>query len=148
MKVLMISGDPNVLVMDSATEKRMQEYSAILGELDILLCRGNIFDLIFGFFRGYKMMREKYDVITAQDMEHSLIAWALSKIFGVPWQMQIHTDIMSPYFYKQSFVNKLRVRLAKFLLPRTDGVRVVSERVENSIETWRFNRPKAGVPPP
>src|SRR3989344_935980 len=145
MKVLMISGDPGVLDPDTEAGKRTEEYRRILeepaspasqGGLDILLCRGNIFSFIAGFFRGVKIIsRNKPDIITAQDMEHSLLAWKFSKIYGIPWQMQIHTDIFSPYFAKQSLKNQIRVRLAKFLLPRADCVRVVSERIKKSIDS-------------
>jgi glycosyltransferase involved in cell wall biosynthesis len=47
--------------------------------------------------------------------------------------MQIHTDIMSPYFAKHSAANRVRVLLAKFLIPRASCVRVVSERIKRSI---------------
>ena len=142
MKVLMISGDPAVLDPKSETGKRMEEYRQVLGGpaspsqggLDILLCRGNILNFFSGFFRGLKIMRQKgFDVITAQDVERSFLAWLLSKKFDIPWQMQIHTDIFSPYFAAGSFLNKIRVLLARFLLPRANCVRVVSERIKNSI---------------
>ena len=136
MKVLMISGDPGVLDLKSDVGKRMAEYRAVLGGLDILLACGNIFNFISGFFRGLKLMRNRYDIITAQDMEHSLLAWVFSKLFKIPWQMQIHSDIFSPYFQTESFKNKLRVRLAKFLVPRADCIRVVSERIKNSLTAY------------
>ena len=140
MKVLMISGDPGVLNPNSDAGKRMEEYRQTLGTLDILVCRGNIFSFITGFFRGVKIIRKnKPEVITAQDMEHSLFAWIFSRLFKVPWQMQIHTDIFSPYFWQESFKNKIRVVLAKFLLPRASCIRVMSERIKESI-TWRLGR--------
>jgi len=148
MKVLMISGDPGVLDLGSETGKRMEEYRKALGELDILVCRGNIFSFALGFLRGMKMMRRThYDIITAQDIEHSFLAWMLAKIFGIKWQMQIHTDIFSPYFVKNRAFNKTRVWLAKFLLPRADCVRAVSERIKKSIDTWRLSRQVAAQPP-
>ena len=48
--------------------------------------------------------------------------------------MQIHTEVFSPFFYSENLVNKIRTSLAKFLLPRADGIRVVSERIKKSIE--------------
>src|SRR3990167_1252022 len=140
MKVLMISGDPGVLNPNSDAGKRMEEYRQTLGTLDILVCRGNIFSFITGFFRGVKIIRKnKPEVITAQDMEHSLFAWIFSRLFKVPWQMQIHTDIFSPYFWQESFKNKIRVVLAKFLLPRASCIRVMRERIKESI-AWRLGR--------
>jgi glycosyltransferase involved in cell wall biosynthesis len=58
----------------------------------------------------------------------------LKKKTGLPLQLQIHTDFLSPYFKKESLMNKLRARLAKFLVRRADGVRVVSERIKKSLE--------------
>ena len=147
MKVLMISGDPGVQDPNTEAGKRTEEYRQVLGTLDILVCRGSIWSFALGFFRGLKMMRRGYDIITAQDMEHSFLAWLFSKIYVIPWQMQIHTDIFSPYFVQHSVLNRMRVLIAKFLLSRADCIRVVSERIKNSIDTWRFNRQVAVKPP-
>lgn len=134
MKVLMISGDASILNPSSPVGKRTQEYKKVLGELEILLYCGKIFNFISGFWRGCKLMRwKKFDVITAQSPEHWFLAWLLSKFFRTPWQMQIHTDIFSPYFVKSSVSNKIRVLLARFLIPRANCVRVVSERVKKSV---------------
>ncbi|MDP3934627.1 MAG: glycosyltransferase family 4 protein [Candidatus Giovannonibacteria bacterium] len=139
MKVLMISGDSGVLDSKSETGKRTEEYRQILGTLDVLLAYGSVFRFVGAFFAGLGMLRRgKYDIITAQDAEHSLLAWFFSSLFRVPWQMQIHTDIMSPYFVQSSVLNKMRVWLAKFLVPRADGVRVVSNRIKQSLV--KFNK--------
>ncbi len=75
-----------------------------------------------------------YWLITSQDpFEAGLAAWMLKKIYKIPLQIQIHTDFLSPYFWKESLINKLRVLLAKFLIPRADGIRVVSERIRASL---------------
>ena len=75
-------------------------------------------------------------VITAQDpFESGLVGWALKKKFNLPLQLQIHADIFSPYLYQESLKNKFRVWLAKFLLPKADGIRVVSERIKRSLIT-------------
>lgn len=129
----MLSGDSSVLKSDSPAGQRMKEYRSILGELDVLLCQGSLLSFIFGFGRGFKLMWEKrFDVITAQSPEHWFLAWILSRFFKVPWQMQIHTDIFSPYFAQHSMLNKTRVFLAKFLISRASGIRVVSERIKES----------------
>jgi len=73
-------------------------------------------------------------VISAQDpFETGLVACWLAWKHQVPFQLQIHTDFLSPDFAKQSFLNRLRVWLARRLLPRANGIRVVSERIKNSI---------------
>lgn len=147
MKVLMISGDPEVLDPNTETGKRIAEYRRVLGEIDILLAYGNVFRFLGAFFSGLKLLwQKKHDVITAQDAEHSLLAWMFSKLFKTPWQMQIHADIFSPYFVQNSVLNKARVLLAKFLLPRASCVRVVSERIAKSL-TWRWHRQVIEKPP-
>ena len=73
-------------------------------------------------------------LVTAQDPSETwLVAWLLKRTFGVPMQLQMHTDLFSPYFRKESLKNNLRVLLARFLLPRADCVRVVSERIKRSL---------------
>ncbi|MDP3764862.1 MAG: glycosyltransferase family 4 protein [bacterium] len=130
----MISGDPGVLDPNTEVGKRMVEYREAFGELDILLAYGNAFRFMGAFFSGLKMLlQKKLDIITAQDTEHFFLAWLFSKLFRIPWQMQIHTDILSPYFKEQSLKNKIRVMLAKFLLPRAGCIRVVSERIKKSV---------------
>ncbi|MDO8443245.1 MAG: glycosyltransferase family 4 protein [bacterium] len=73
-------------------------------------------------------------VVSSQDpFESGLAGWMLKKIYKIPLQLQIHTDFLSPYFWQESFINKLRVIFAKFLIPRADGIRVVSERIKQSL---------------
>jgi len=143
MKILMISGDPNILEPQSEAGKRTEEYRKALGELDILLAYGSIFRFVSAFFLGFKMLwYKKYDVITSQDAEHSLLAWIFSLFFKTTWQMQVHADIMSTYFLRESFKNKIRVALAKFLLRRADSVRVVSSRIKRSLVKFNKNLDK------
>jgi Glycosyltransferase len=74
------------------------------------------------------------DVVSAQDpFECGFAAWLIARRLKAKLQFQIHTDFLSPCFVQESFVNKMRVCVAKFLLPRADGIRVVSERIKNSI---------------
>ena len=53
--------------------------------------------------------------------------------------MQIHTDIMNRNFWEESFKNKLRVLMVKFLVPRADCVRVVSNRIKRSLTSLNKN---------
>ena len=134
MKVLMLSGDLTIADPNSPAEQRTEDYRRVLGELEVVLCERSVFSFFSGFLYARELMsRKKFDVITAQSPEHWFFAWILSKIFGVPWQMQIHTDIFSPHFVRHSMLNKVRFLLAKFLIQRADGIRVVSERIKKSI---------------
>ena len=74
------------------------------------------------------------DLITVQDPFE--VGWAghrISRKFKVPLHIQIHTDFLNPYFKKGSLLNKIRVLMAKFIIPKASCVRVVSERIKNSL---------------
>lgn len=161
MKILMFSSDPNISDKNSAAAKRMVEYGEMVKKLTIFVLvreekediklsdkvRVRVFSGRFrrffdAFFAARAIFKlEKYDLIVAQDIEHASLAWKLSLWHKVPWQMQIHADIFSPYFWRQSFFNKLRVITAKILLPRAACIRVVSERIKQSIlkaKSWKL----------
>lgn len=73
-------------------------------------------------------------LITCQDpFETGLAGWFISRAVSAPLHLQIHTDFLSPYFSKESLLNRIRVRIARFLLPRADGVRAVSARIVRSM---------------
>lgn len=75
-------------------------------------------------------------VVTAQDpFESGMVAWWLARYHQCKLQLQIHTDVFNPHFIKRSFLNKIRVLLAKFLLPRASSIRVVSQGIKNSLIT-------------
>lgn len=158
MKILMFSGDPLIADERSAAADRMKKYRAYLSilhpdsSLDIfLLVRRPLSNkapdgirVFSGRFRRFwqaffaarqALEKQKYGLITAQDVEHSWIAYWLSQKFGVPWQMQIHTDLFSPYFWRHSLFNTARVILARRLIPRASCIRVVSERIKRSVES-------------
>src|SRR3989344_6864890 len=73
-------------------------------------------------------------LITVQNpFELGMLGWILAKIHGVALELQLHTDTESAFFKKESLGNAVRAVLARFLLPRADGVRVVSERLAASL---------------
>jgi len=84
---------------------------------------------------NYKLQNTKY-LVTAQDpFETGMVGWRLAKKFNLPLHLQIHTDFLSPYFERESLLNKVRVLMAKFLIKRKQVkcIRVVSERIKNSL---------------
>ncbi len=73
-------------------------------------------------------------IISCQDpFETGLVGYYLKKQFGFPLQYQVHTDFLSKHF-KNSILNRIRVRLAKYLIPQADGLRVVSRSIGESIK--------------
>ncbi|MEK7520151.1 MAG: glycosyltransferase [Patescibacteria group bacterium] len=86
-------------------------------------------------------------VITAQDpFETGLVGWLVARRYTLPLQLQIHTDFLSPYFAHESLLNRVRVFCAKFLLPRASCVRVVSERIKESLKNDRLKTTPAVLP--
>jgi len=87
-------------------------------------------------------------VISAPD-PMTIVAYILSIRFKMPFQMEIHTDL-----YDKNFKNSLvtwksfwysgwvQIILDRFLIPRADGLRVVSEEIKQSIKK-RFKSLKA-----
>ena len=74
------------------------------------------------------------DLVTTQDpFETGLIAWLIAKKTKAKLQLQIHTDFLSPYFAKESILNKIRVLIAKFILPKADCIRAASLRISDSL---------------
>src|SRR3989344_661110 len=76
----------------------------------------------------------KPDVVSAQDpFETGFTAWLIARITGAPLHVQVHTDFLSPAYAQLSPVNRIRVRLAGFVLRRAARIRVVSERIRKSL---------------
>ncbi len=73
-------------------------------------------------------------VISTQDpFQTGFVGVCLKHRFNLPLQVQIHTDFLNPYFSK-SFFNKIRRTIASFVIPRADGLRVVSEIIKSSLK--------------
>jgi glycosyltransferase involved in cell wall biosynthesis len=83
-------------------------------------------------------------VVSAQDpFEHGWVAMKAVQGTKVKLHIQVHTDFLTPWFtrgyiyrsprVRMPFLNRIRVRLAKQVLPAAHGIRAVSERVKNSI---------------
>lgn len=162
MKTLMFSTDGEMFRAGAPVRERMALYGGLLDELHIVVfterARGfreetfasNVFlyptNSRFKFWRvldGYAVSRRIIKrggdwIIVAQDpFETGLLGYFLHSRFRVPLQIQIHTDLFSPYFGKESWKNRLRVLIADWLISRADVVRVVSMRVMASV-TGRF----------
>lgn len=137
----MISSDPKVLEKTDAA-KRVEEYRQLVDELHVVVIAGKF--NVSAFFRAYRegsrILRTHGSsdfLITAQDpAERWLVGWFLSKRFHVPLEVQVHTDLRSSYLLKESTKNRIRLFIARFLLPRADCIRVVSMRIQRSLADW------------
>lgn len=72
-------------------------------------------------------------VVSAQDpFESGVVATRIAVLFGAKLHLQVHTDFLSPLF-AASPLNRVRVALARKIIPKADRIRVVSERIKQSI---------------
>jgi glycosyltransferase involved in cell wall biosynthesis len=159
MKALIIGTDRKLFEDGSAVLARSIEYARKMEELHVIVFSlkkqelepkfvgnlhiyptnsntrlGYIFDAVK---IGKKIIGDigKVVISTQDPFETGLTGYFLRKKFDFPLQLQIHTDFLSSHF-KNSFLNKIRIRIAKFLIPRTQGLRVVSESIKSSIKKY------------
>jgi len=155
MKVLMLSIDQKIFEEGSSVRSWMVEYGKLVDELHIIVHTKTGFEKTqisfnvfvyptntwfrpFYFFHAYNIARKivKRDsgfVVTSQDFFTNFLAVFLKWRFEVPFQLQIHTDVLNPYFRKQSFVNFLRYVAFRMTVRFANCIRVVSQRIKNSL---------------
>lgn len=156
MNVLMISRDKKILDKSSAVAERMIKYGRLCDQLIIIVFTvgqeervqlsdntwvysTNSLSRFFCFWDAYQQassykLKAKSYLITVQDpFETALAGWLIKRKFSWPLQIQIHTDFLSLYFTRESWLNRVRVWLARRLLKKADGIRVVSLRIKQSL---------------
>lgn len=89
---------------------------------------------------GKILSRNHFDLVSVQDIYFlALIAWLVAKKYKLPLEIQVHG------FERFEGVRKM---IARFLLPRADGVRVVSQRLKSIlIEDFKVRSEKISVVP-
>ncbi len=170
MKVLSISTDRKLFEENSAVMARSLEYASKMEELHIIVFsvkklglkefhKNNLYiyptnsPSKFLYIRdaillGKKIIRERSlnpgGVITVQDpFECGKVGVGLKCFSGMPLQVQIHTDFLSPYF-KNSFLNRLRVLSSGYVIRNADQIRVVSSVIFDSVKE-KFANLKAEI---
>ncbi|MDP2947882.1 MAG: glycosyltransferase family 4 protein, partial [Nanoarchaeota archaeon] len=156
MKILNISLEKKLFLVESKAQQRVLDYARLFERFDLIVLtpRGykniefenmiiaptnsfiRFFYLVDAYFWGKKIIKKYgYDVVSAQDpFEMGLIAWLLVKKYKLKLQIQIHGDYFSSlYWRKESFLNRLRFYLGKFIIKKADSVRVVSHRIKESL---------------
>lgn len=164
MKALFISNDPNIFKAGSLVRARLSAYAGLIGELHVI-SRGSrdaeagqegalfYYPLRGGKLSSFsameklakKLVKEKsIDVVSAQDpFEYGYLALRVTRGTGAALHVQIHTDFLSPWFTEGSLKNRIRVFIADRVLPDARGIRVVSNRIRDSV----MKRYGSWVPP-
>jgi glycosyltransferase involved in cell wall biosynthesis/putative flippase GtrA len=79
-------------------------------------------------------------VVSAGDpFETGMVGVLIKLFFNLPLHVQVHTDLMHKYFKQSSFLNRVRFFVSEFVLRYSDRIRVVSERVGESISSFSKN---------
>lgn len=166
MNVLMFSEDPRALAEASDTRLRLAAYARTLGTLHVIVRADHAGRMqadaslslypaiprgILGLLRAWHVgamlcRRYRFDAISAQAPNAlGCIAWLLARRFGIPFQLQLHTDYMSPWYRRASWKERAHYYLARFLIPRADCVRTVSERIKRSLVSAGIMRDESRV---
>lgn len=166
----MLSLDKKIFDPTSAVAKRMIEYGE-KGRLTIVVPAEErcILELssdviVYGsggkskltrLFKSYAVAKKvvsqhRHDRITTQDPFFTgFLGIRLKRRFHFPLEVQLHGDFFSSDYYRRgSISNRIRYLLARYyVLPRADRVRVVGERVKQSILALGISESKIDVRP-
>jgi glycosyltransferase involved in cell wall biosynthesis len=146
MKILSIGTDSSVLEQDSSTARRVGEYGLLVDQYTVIVPaertrKTTISDkvTVYGvggtnkFMRLYGawkkaielLNRDGFTVITVQDQYYlALLAFLLARKFNIGLEIQNHG-------WEKN--QGLRKKIAKFVLPRAQAVRTVSERIKQEL---------------
>ena len=155
MKILSIGSDRKLFEKQSPVRARIKKYSGQVDELHIIIfatqslglkretCGNNVFLYPTNSKSRWHYIRDairigktlpKPDIVTTQDpAESGFVGVKLAKFHNARLQLQVHTDIFSKHFRNSSLLNNLRARVAQWLFPKADCIRVVSERIKHGI---------------
>lgn len=158
----MFSSDGNILRQDSAVARRMIAYGQEYDSLDIILLntradaqkdfslgdKVNVFctssfakplSPVKAFFLAAKLIFKgnyKIDetlIITQDPFEIGLSGYMVHLFTKIPLELQLHTDVLSPYFASHTLKNRVRTYIARFLIPQANRVRVVSNKIKQGL---------------
>lgn len=161
MKILNLSLDKSILKNNSDAAKRLIGYGNIVEKYVVIVPTvktqelvlsdkvvvygtggGNKLTMIFRMTFNYLsfIKKEKFDLISVQDPYFlGFVGFVLARLFGLALEIQIHG------WEKR---NNFRFRLARFVLSRADGIRVVSNRLRQElIKDLKINSDKIIVVP-
>jgi len=164
MRVLSISTDWNVFNEESPVARRQGMQAATLERLEVFVPHGPARTIHLApnaTMRGFGMGKilgvprtiiasfgiPRPDIVSVQDpFLIGLLGWIIARMRGARLHVQVHTDIFNPAFSSHSPANSMRVLLARFVLRRADGVRVVSQHIKDSLAPLHLRVPVSVLP--
>ncbi len=147
MRILNLSLDKNILEKDSLPARRIKEYGNLVDKYFVIVpgpknisldlsSRVKIYGVkgkykLFAFYLIFKkawqiIKKHKIDIISVQDPYYlAILGFVLARAFNIGLEVQVHG------FEKFTFLRKI---IARFVLPRADSVRTVSQRLKRFLE--------------
>jgi glycosyltransferase involved in cell wall biosynthesis len=159
MKVLMLSTDSTICRKGSEAESRMIEYGTLFDELHVVVLTrggeterkisGNVFlyptntanKLLYCWntygICGHILKKDKNFIVTSQDAMNNFLVFLLRMQFSFVFQVQIHTDFLSPHFIKsaKNILHYLGYRLGLYY---ADCIRVVSKKIASALSAKNY----------
>jgi len=155
MKLLMISTDKKMFEQGSEVSLRQIEYATKYEELHVIVFTPREQKEIFvapnmwvyptqsrsRWFYPLDAIKLGRFIINGRGITHittedssltAMVGVSLMKRFNIPLELNIHTDIGSPYF-AVPLENKIRKAMALSYIPQADTIRVVSERIKTYV---------------
>jgi glycosyltransferase involved in cell wall biosynthesis len=137
-----IFSELHILVLNKKSKLKIKDQGSKIKNVFLYSTNSKIKPMAFfdAIRIGKKIIKEngfdaQNSIISTQDpFEFGVIGFLLSKISKARLQLQVHTDFLNKYFWRESFKNKARVKIAEFLLKRADLIRVVSKKIKNSLK--------------
>ncbi|PIR03763.1 MAG: hypothetical protein COV59_03760 [Candidatus Magasanikbacteria bacterium CG11_big_fil_rev_8_21_14_0_20_39_34] len=170
MKILVLGSDSNVLHAHSNSQERALSYSTLVekyivvvpAEEDLiqevnerLVVSGvkrefSIFTLL-KLYKQAKQLVKKYNVeiVSAQNpFEYALLGYFLKRSCGIRLHIQEHGDFFSyTYWRNEKCIHFFRYYLGKFLIKKADSVRVVSKKIQHTLEGFGLKSDRITVIP-
>ncbi len=159
-RILFIGTDRSVFSEGTEARNRLARYAVLGNEVHVIvfslrkLCLKefslgptmhihptNSVSRLFYLLDAFRIGRSLTGVthVSAQDpFECGLAGYFVSRSHQAQLQLQMHIDAFSPYFRRESRQNVFRALLARHLLRRADCIRVVSERIKQSVLEQRL----------
>lgn len=163
MKVLMITNDPTILDQGSSGHAHVRENALAIGELHVLIDGSDdivrdeeslrVRSVKRGKLSPYRCLTDTarsliqeqgIQALWSQDpFELGVVTSQLAREFNLPFYVNVHTDFLSPWYLKSGMFrsskvkippqHRMRTTLAGKVLPQAAGIRVMSERVKESL---------------
>ncbi len=152
MKILLIGSDENVFKADSPVRHRLEKYSTQVEHITSMIASRKKRDIVATekytilpvysknrFLTFIKMIKvgsslKNIDMVSGRDTGFlGLIGYIVSKKLKAKFHLQIHTEVANKEYIKgiRGFV---QWQIAKFLIPRADGIRTVSSSIITDIK--------------